>query len=102
MYFIHTHQDQIIYKILLILVKEWIFCTFTKKICIYDTLLNVKLILYPHCSTKTNDKKYYLILSLFGSVISEETIHKNVGREIKIYLTKTLKCMIFSIISGIT
>ncbi|GAB1866480.1 RNA helicase [Camponotus japonicus] len=42
-------------------------------------------------STETNDKKYYLILYLFGPVISEQTIHKNVGREIKIYLTKTLK-----------
>ncbi|CAL1676853.1 unnamed protein product [Lasius platythorax] len=42
-------------------------------------------------STKTNGKKYYLILYLFGSVISEKTVHRNVGREIKIYLTKTLK-----------
>ncbi|XP_029161501.1 putative ATP-dependent RNA helicase TDRD12 [Nylanderia fulva] len=42
-------------------------------------------------STKTNDKKYYLVLYLFGAVISEKTVHKNVGREIKIYLTKALK-----------
>ncbi|XP_070170360.1 uncharacterized protein [Polyergus mexicanus] len=42
-------------------------------------------------STEINSKKYYLILYLFGAVISEKTVHKNVGREIKIYLTKTLK-----------
>ncbi|XP_077274766.1 putative ATP-dependent RNA helicase TDRD12 isoform X2 [Temnothorax americanus] len=42
-------------------------------------------------STKTNDKEYYLILHLFGAVIAEKTVHKNVGREIKIYLVKGLK-----------
>ncbi|KAL6439197.1 hypothetical protein ACFW04_003850 [Cataglyphis niger] len=39
----------------------------------------------------TNNKKYHLILYLFGPVISEKTVHKNVGREIKIYLTKACK-----------
>lgn len=42
-------------------------------------------------STKTNERKYYLILQLFGAVIAEKTVHKNVGREIKIYLMKGLK-----------
>ncbi|XP_011876005.1 PREDICTED: uncharacterized protein LOC105566539 [Vollenhovia emeryi] len=42
-------------------------------------------------STSTNGKEYYLILHLFGSVVTEKTVHKNVGREIKIYLVKGLK-----------
>ncbi|XP_011629796.1 uncharacterized protein LOC105422202 [Pogonomyrmex barbatus] len=42
-------------------------------------------------STNANDKEYYLILYLFGGVIAEKTMHKNVGREIKIYLIKALK-----------
>lgn len=47
-----------------------------------------------YCSTETSDKKYSLVLYLFGPVISEKTVHKNTGREIKIYLTKALKCII--------
>lgn len=47
-----------------------------------------------HCSTKTNGKEYYLLLPLFGSVVAERTVHKNVGREIKIYLVKGLKCTV--------
>ncbi|XP_011136667.1 putative ATP-dependent RNA helicase TDRD12 isoform X2 [Harpegnathos saltator] len=46
---------------------------------------------YLYFSTVTNGKSYYLILQLFGAVIAEKTLHKNVGREIKIYLTKGLK-----------
>ncbi|XP_012530759.1 co-chaperone protein p23-1 [Monomorium pharaonis] len=42
-------------------------------------------------STETNGKKYYVVLHMFGSVIAEKTVHKNVGREIKIYLKKGLK-----------
>ncbi|XP_014479335.1 PREDICTED: putative ATP-dependent RNA helicase TDRD12 [Dinoponera quadriceps] len=42
-------------------------------------------------STITNGKKYYLILYLFGPVIAEKTVHKNIEREIKIYLTKEFK-----------
>ncbi|KYM99647.1 hypothetical protein ALC62_09563 [Cyphomyrmex costatus] len=42
-------------------------------------------------STEINSKKYYLILYLFGSVIAEKTVHKNIVREIKIYLIKALK-----------
>ncbi|KAH0952534.1 hypothetical protein HN011_002272 [Eciton burchellii] len=42
-------------------------------------------------STIKNGKKYYLILYFFGSVIAEKTVHKNIDREIKVYLTKTLK-----------
>lgn len=42
-------------------------------------------------STKVNSKEYYLLLYLFGSVVAERTVHKNVGREIKIYLVKGLK-----------
>ncbi|XP_012216177.1 uncharacterized protein [Linepithema humile] len=42
-------------------------------------------------STTSNDKKYCLILYFYGGVIPEKTVHKNFGREIKVYLTKTLK-----------
>ncbi|EGI60270.1 hypothetical protein G5I_11452, partial [Acromyrmex echinatior] len=42
-------------------------------------------------STEINDKKYYLILYLFGAVVAEKTVHKNLVREIKIYLLKALK-----------
>ncbi|XP_011694017.1 PREDICTED: uncharacterized protein LOC105453608 [Wasmannia auropunctata] len=42
-------------------------------------------------STQTNGEKYYLVLHLFGSVVAEKTVHKNVGRVIKIYLVKGLK-----------
>ncbi|XP_012056707.1 PREDICTED: uncharacterized protein LOC105619800 [Atta cephalotes] len=42
-------------------------------------------------STEINGKKYYLILYLFGAVVAEKTVHKNLVREIKIYLLKALK-----------
>ncbi|XP_072765611.1 putative ATP-dependent RNA helicase TDRD12 [Anoplolepis gracilipes] len=42
-------------------------------------------------STEANNTKYHLILYLFGPIISEKTVHKNLGREIKINLTKTHK-----------
>ncbi|XP_011159114.1 uncharacterized protein LOC105195426 isoform X1 [Solenopsis invicta] len=44
-----------------------------------------------HFSTETNGKQYYLILHLYGAVAIKRTMHKNVGREIKIYLAKAFK-----------
>lgn len=78
----------------------------TPKICWYQTdltvIISIQLIDVPKYylqvqndhllfSTKINGKEYHFILYLFGPVLSEKTLHKNVGREIKIYLTKALK-----------
>ncbi|XP_020282779.1 very-long-chain (3R)-3-hydroxyacyl-CoA dehydratase-like isoform X2 [Pseudomyrmex gracilis] len=38
-----------------------------------------------------DDKRYYLVLHLFGPVIAEKTRNKNVGREITVRLIKALK-----------
>ncbi|XP_076654046.1 putative ATP-dependent RNA helicase TDRD12 [Halictus rubicundus] len=42
-------------------------------------------------STTVNEKDYYVTLYLFGAVVAEKTIHENIGREIKITLTKAHK-----------
>nr|XP_033323246.1 uncharacterized protein LOC117218748 [Megalopta genalis] len=42
-------------------------------------------------SCTINGKDYYVILYLFGTVVAEKTMHENIGREIKITLTKAHK-----------
>lgn len=42
-------------------------------------------------STITNSEKYYICSYLFGTVIAEKTIHRNIGREVKITLVKAHK-----------
>ncbi|XP_076161345.1 putative ATP-dependent RNA helicase TDRD12 isoform X1 [Ptiloglossa arizonensis] len=42
-------------------------------------------------STTINGKNYYVCLYLFGAVVAEKTIHRNLGREIKVTLEKAHK-----------
>ncbi|XP_053987915.1 uncharacterized protein LOC128881160 [Hylaeus volcanicus] len=42
-------------------------------------------------STTRNEKSYYVCLYLFGTVVAEKTVHVNLGREVKITLTKAHK-----------
>ncbi|KAK1133911.1 hypothetical protein K0M31_011697 [Melipona bicolor] len=42
-------------------------------------------------STTTDSKKYYICLYLFGTIVAETTVHRNLEREIKITLVKAHK-----------
>ncbi|XP_033227726.1 uncharacterized protein LOC117179758 [Belonocnema kinseyi] len=39
-------------------------------------------------STCLNDKKYYVIINMYGAIIPEKCMHRNTGREIKVYIPK--------------
>lgn len=90
----------VIVRILLIDVRRYYLRVESNCLCfrylhvknhIYHGMQPNKPLLY--FSTTVNDKHYYLILHLFGPVKAEKTVHKNLGREIKICLTKELKCI---------
>ncbi|KAK9301090.1 hypothetical protein QLX08_006428 [Tetragonisca angustula] len=42
-------------------------------------------------STTTDSKEYYICLYLFGTIVAEKTVHRNLEREIKITLVKAHK-----------
>lgn len=91
-YYLRVESDYLLFR--------YLHITSNKKYIMEFNLTKPKILFY--CSTTVNNKNYYLTLHLFGPVIAEKTVHKNFGREIKISLTKGLKCIfiIYNIISA--